>query len=341
MDETKSFKIVISGLHDVGKTWIHLNLVKDCDYFQLDNQQIKPTKAYRTEKKNWFNLDFYLWDLPGQKKLSRDFHKPKEAGGNVEKIFGGADFCIFVIDVSKPEENDKAQEELKNVIQSLKSQKADCHIIILFHKWDTIDSKMSETRFYELSEIFYIKELEDMKFIGFRKSSILTPNKDFYTKIVLKEALSITFNIKDSAEVIIRKFLSQMETHKKIDGAYILIVDREGTILNDGTYDFDLKDMKSEIKINNHKRYKKYNAIYQSLINDWLTLSSMTWKNYHEQLNISHIKTDKVLQVVANIGEKLGLILVIKTNLKYRHLLGLIDSLTLYAHQLENIYTVY
>jgi len=341
MDETKSFKIVICGLSDAGKTWIHLNFVKNCDYFQLDNQQITPTKAYRSQKKKLFNLEFYFWDLPGQKKYSRDFHLKNKEGGSQEKIYGGADFCIFVVDVTKPHENDQAQEELRKVIESLNSQKSDCRILILFHKWDTIDPKDSDSRYYELEEIFYIKELEEMKFIGFRKSSIISANKKYYTQRVLREALSITFDMKDSAEVIIKDFLKQMENHKKIHSAYIIICNREGTILNDGSYDLNLSNMESEIKINNHLRYKKANRLHQNLINDWITISGISWKNFHYEMDICHIKNDKSLQIFANIGNKLGLILAIMTELKYRDILGIIDSLSLYTRQLENIYTIY
>jgi len=130
----ESKKIVITGLSEVGKTWI-INKIAGTSIEELEKKGFLPTKDYETKKFSLGPFQITGWDLAGQKKYRQTFFK---RGTLMKKVFGGVDVCVYVADIST-DSHEELLTDLENVINALSISNGFCHLVIFLHKHDLIN----------------------------------------------------------------------------------------------------------------------------------------------------------------------------------------------------------
>lgn len=99
----KTYNVFVFGLDRAGKSTL-INIIKGGNYLTL----IKPTIAFNVEKFIYENVQFQIWDAPGQKNLRKTWAKGYER----------ANILMFVLDSSDKERFKEAKTEFFNVLNS-------------------------------------------------------------------------------------------------------------------------------------------------------------------------------------------------------------------------------
>jgi len=114
-------KVFVFGLDNAGKTVITQYLTQ-----RNTSIQTKPTRAIEISKLAYKNIEFFMWDGPGQEKL-----RPSWKQG-----FEGSDVLLFVVDVSDPSRFALAKQVFESFLGDIrKLQKS---LIVCLHKIDLI-----------------------------------------------------------------------------------------------------------------------------------------------------------------------------------------------------------
>ncbi len=136
-----STKIFLFGLDNAGKTAI-------TKYFKEGkfHGDLKPTKKFSIEDIILKDLDFVVWDAPGQVNL-------REIWG---KGIPGTNILMFTLDTSDLERFKEAKEELDKVLDNLDTR--GIPLVFLFHKIDLDNARKYMRKAREVMKLPLITE---------------------------------------------------------------------------------------------------------------------------------------------------------------------------------------
>ena len=178
--KSNSYKILIMGLDNSGKTSILISLSTDTNilsYFSL-----MPTKGVNFKKFDTSGLTMSVWDFGGQEQYRKKYLQ------NFDKYIDRADKIIYVIDVQDFKRYDLALEFFKEIVDLTKNVKNNFQIDIFLHKYDPhiteqekfkelnniIDSRLIDKLTRILPEEFDYKIFKTSIYTFFEKNLVLT-----------------------------------------------------------------------------------------------------------------------------------------------------------------------
>jgi small GTP-binding protein len=139
----KENKVFLFGLDNAGKTSV-AHYIKTGGF--IDNP--KPTKSFDISAIFLQDLDFRVWDAPGQK-----FFRDKWGKG-----LDSANMMVFVLDTADNNRFAEAKEELYNVINNMDT--LNVPLIFCFHKADLVEH---DVNFKDAMVFFGIDSIMDRK----------------------------------------------------------------------------------------------------------------------------------------------------------------------------------
>jgi small GTP-binding protein len=163
-------KIFMFGLDFAGKSTLSEYIRKE---EVLDDP--KPTKTFNIEGMILQDLEFILWDAPGQLEYRKRWNK-----GILD-----TNILMFVLDTADKERFDEAKRELDRVINDLETRGAP--LIVCFHK---MDLEEAQSNFEEAKDTLQISHIDEREGYWF-KTSVKTgkgiePLKDKLVELVEK-----------------------------------------------------------------------------------------------------------------------------------------------------------
>ena len=133
-------KIFLFGLDKAGKTALSRHIKNESP------ENTKPTLAFNLDKLVIDDIEFQIWDAPGQISLRKVW----------KNGFQRAKILLFVLDVSIPERFAESKNELENVLNNLETR--EIPLIFCFNKMDLQEAKDNHTKAREVFKLPLITE---------------------------------------------------------------------------------------------------------------------------------------------------------------------------------------
>jgi len=141
-EELIPIKILYTGLDNAGKTSIILTLLRD--FAKIP--EVTPTRGVKRRDYNFLGLEISEWELGGQ-RVYRKAYLTNQA----DKVFGGTEIVIFLIDIQDKDRFDDALDYLNQIITQLRVLKLEPTIYVFFHKYDPVSIIGSQAEINNLS----------------------------------------------------------------------------------------------------------------------------------------------------------------------------------------------
>ncbi len=116
-----AIKTFLFGLDRAGKTYITNFLIVS---MSMGASGYKPTLGFNVKDLSMEDLQFQIWDAPGQAKLRKTW----------KRGYTKAELLVFILDVADRDRFQEARETLKDVLDKVKTKKAP--LIFCYHKMD-------------------------------------------------------------------------------------------------------------------------------------------------------------------------------------------------------------
>jgi small GTP-binding protein len=179
-EKSKSYKVLIMGLGNSGKTSILISLSTDTNI--LSYCSLKPTKGVNFKQFDTSDLKMSVWDFGGQEQYRKKYLQ------NFDEYLDKADKIIYVIDVQDFKRYDLSLEFFKEIVGLIKNVKNNFQIDIFLHKYDPriiekenfkeldkiIDSRLVDTLTKIIPEEFDYKIYKTSIYSTFEKNLVLT-----------------------------------------------------------------------------------------------------------------------------------------------------------------------
>ncbi|MFO8018061.1 MAG: ADP-ribosylation factor-like protein [Promethearchaeia archaeon] len=143
-------KIFMFGLDNAGKSTLSEYIRKEK---VLDDP--KPTKSFNINDMILDDLEYILWDVPGQIKFRKKWKK-----GVLD-----TNILVFVLDTADKERFDEAKKELYRVLNDLETRSVP--LIVCFHKMDLDEA---QSNFKEAKETLELSRIEEREGYWFKTS---------------------------------------------------------------------------------------------------------------------------------------------------------------------------
>ncbi len=203
--EDKSYKIVLAGLDQAGKTSI-LNILNR-NYNLMDN--IKPTVGMNRTTINVLGIPIINFDLGGQSRY-RDRYLTSS------KYFEGSDTLFFVVDALNAMRYEEALQYFQEIIKIFDAEDVKPRIVLCIHKVDPNIRSDPET----LEMVEEVKQLFLKDLIGYE---IMVYNTSIYDKQSIVRAFSK--NLQD--------LISMLKPFKGVCRSLVAVQKLDGAILFD------------------------------------------------------------------------------------------------------------
>ena len=200
-------KILYIGLDNAGKSSIILTLQRDFSKIAI----LKPTKGAKQRIFDFLGLSVGEWDLGGQKLYRRTYFQ------QADKIFGGTEIIIYVLDIQDKTRYNEALDYIKDVVEQLKILEIEPAIYIFFHKYDPVDIIGSQAEINNLSLELRdkIRSNFDYEHFDFYRTSIF----DFQSII---RAMSKILLTKIPRAKVIEKTIHEYSEKIELDGLELI-----------------------------------------------------------------------------------------------------------------------
>lgn len=152
-EKSKSWKILIMGLDNSGKTAILISLSTDTNI--LSYCSLKPTKSVNFKQFETNGLTMSVWDFGGQEQYRKQYLQ------NFDEYIDKADKIIYVIDVQDFKRYDLALDFFKEIVGLIKNVKSNFQIDIFLHKYDPHITE--QEKFKELDRIIDSRLIDKLK----------------------------------------------------------------------------------------------------------------------------------------------------------------------------------
>ncbi len=143
MIEEKKHKIFLFGLDKAGKTTL-LKYLKG----EKINENQSPTREYDIIGILVKDINFYIWDAPGQLQFRESWS---------EKVIN-SEILIFILDLSDKKRFNEAKRELDKMLHE--SDTKDMSLIVCFHKTDLKEGKTNLKEAFDTLKLSSIKGRE-------------------------------------------------------------------------------------------------------------------------------------------------------------------------------------
>ena len=146
-----AIKVFLFGLDQAGKTFITNYLIVS---MSVGAKAYNPTLGFNVKNFSIKNLQFQIWDAPGQTKLRETW----------KKGYSNAELLIFVLDVADKERFKEARDALQMVLENFKAK----HVPLIFcnHKMDIKEAKENLPH----AQKFFSSTLENKKAVELETS---------------------------------------------------------------------------------------------------------------------------------------------------------------------------
>lgn len=142
-------KLFLFGIDSAGKTALVKSIKGE------DATQTKPTLAFHIVKLRKNQVEFQIWDAPGQRNLRRIWNNG----------FNRAKLLVFVVDTSDDERFSESKDEFMKVISEPDTK--ELPVIFCYHKMDLAESKANLDK---AKEFFDPKSLEGREVVEMETS---------------------------------------------------------------------------------------------------------------------------------------------------------------------------
>ena len=166
-DSLNIVKILFTGLDKSGKSSIILTLLHDTATIP----ELQPTRGAKYRDFEFLGMRIAEWDLGGQKVYRKAY-----LNNEPEKILGGTEILLFVIDIQDKERVAEALDYLNDIYKQFGLLDIQPFIYVFFHKYDPVSMISSQVK-AEMNNFCLelrqeIKSLLDYPKLEFYKTSI-------------------------------------------------------------------------------------------------------------------------------------------------------------------------
>jgi len=209
-DSINTVKILFTGLDKSGKSSIILTLLRDSSTIL----ELKPTRGAKYRDFEFLGMRIAEWDLGGQKVYRKAY-----LNNEPEKILGGTEILLFVIDIQDKERISEALDYLNDIYEQFELLNIQPLIYVFFHKYDPVSMIGSQIKAeinnFSLELRKRIKELLDYPKLEFYKTSI----HDYQTIIVALSKILLKQNPKSQ---IIKNIIVDFSERLEIDALELI-----------------------------------------------------------------------------------------------------------------------
>ena len=214
--DSKTLKIMVLGLQNVGKTSILYTLEKK--YSLLGT--LAPTKGMERSAFKIFGFQVSAWDLGGQEQYRKAFLQK-----NI--LFEQTDMLIFVLDVKEPKNYEIAFDYYQNILEILTELNQSPVIIILLNKVDPDTKNSPEMR-------KNIKILTDMFQAGSKNFEVNFFETSIYDEWSLIKAFSHGIRKLSTKTEMLSQNLAEFA--KKILATAMILLNQNGYLIAEYVY---------------------------------------------------------------------------------------------------------
>ena len=214
----KGIKVIFTGLDNAGKSSIIATLMREISSIP----SLRPTSGIKYRDFEFLGMRIAEWDLGGQKVYRRAYLNKEP-----EKIFGGTEILLSVIDVQDKERVPEALEYLKDIYDLIFSLNIKPSIYVFFHKYDPVSmiGSQAELNNFSLELRDKIKNLIDYPEIDFYRTSIFDIQTIIiaFSKILLSKnpkSTVIENTIQDYAEKLDMDALELIDDNSLVLGSF-------------------------------------------------------------------------------------------------------------------------
>jgi len=200
-ESPKGIKVIFTGLDNAGKSSIIATLMREFSSIPT----LRPTSGIKYRDFEFLGMRIAEWDLGGQKVYRRAYLNKEP-----EKIFGGTEILLSVIDIQDKERIPEALEYLKDIFDLMISLNIKPSIYVFFHKYDPVSmiGSQAELNNYSLELRDKIKTILEYPAIEFYRTSIF----DIQTIIIAFSKILLSKNPKSTViENTIRDYAEKLE----------------------------------------------------------------------------------------------------------------------------------
>ncbi|MBD3212693.1 MAG: hypothetical protein GF311_08790 [Candidatus Lokiarchaeota archaeon] len=212
-----AIKVIVSGLHNAGKTSILTALDKKYD-FRDEILELKPTIRVEYKKTTFLGRDAIFWDMGGQEKY-REMYLSK-----ADIYFSETDLLLYVMDIQDQEKFQASLDYFDSIVSYFRKNDMDIPIIITFHKYDP------EVRSYEEinEDIHYLREKIKEEHPSF---NILFQQTSIYDVISIVQLISYGLSIFD--EKFFELSLLMEKSLGEFNCTSLILFDKNGIIISE------------------------------------------------------------------------------------------------------------
>jgi small GTP-binding protein len=212
-----AIKVIVSGLHNAGKTSILTALDKKYD-FRDEILELKPTIRVEYKKTSFLGRDAIFWDMGGQEKY-REMYLSK-----ADIYFSETDLLLYVMDIQDQEKFQASLDYFDSIVSYFRKNDMDIPIIITFHKYDP------EVRSYEEinEDIHYLREKIKEEHPSF---NILFQQTSIYDVISIVQLISYGLSIFD--EKFFELSLLMEKSLGEFNCTSLILFDKNGIIISE------------------------------------------------------------------------------------------------------------
>lgn len=259
-----AIKVIVSGLHNAGKTSILTALDKKYD-FREEILELKPTIRVEYQKTSFLGRDAVFWDMGGQEKYRKLYLSKADI------YFAETDLLLYVIDIQDQNKFNESLKYFRTIMNYFRDNEMDIPIIITFHKYDP------EVRSYEEinEDITYLREKIKETYPTF---NILFQQTSIYDVISIVQLISYGLSIFD--EKFFELSLLMEKSLNDFQCTSLVLFDKNGIIISEfyseeidpGVYVYLLEAIKEHlfllkrIKEENYEHNKNFLTIENQLV---------------------------------------------------------------------------
>ncbi|TXT64497.1 MAG: Small Arf-related GTPase [Promethearchaeota archaeon] len=212
-----AIKVIVSGLHNAGKTSILTALDKKYD-FRDEILELKPTIRVEYKKTSFLGREAIFWDMGGQEKYREMYLS------NADIYFSETDLLLYVMDIQDQEKFQASLDYFDSIVSYFKKNDMDIPIIISFHKYDP------EVRTYEEinEDILYLREKIKEEHPSF---NILFQQTSIYDVISIVQLISYGLSIFD--EKFFELSLLMEKSLGEFNCTSLILFDKNGIIISE------------------------------------------------------------------------------------------------------------